>query len=680
MKYFNYKLIATLLILFVSQSSFAAGLLKAKNANYQDLQINTHDVHVIVQDGYVRTAVEQTFYNPNNTSLEALYTFPVPEGAAVGEFSYWINGQEVIAEIVEKEQAKQIYQQQKQAGQEVALVEQNKQQAFAIKVYPVPAQDEVKIRLVYLQQATIDTGLGRYVYPLEEGGVDQAAQDFWTRNESVKQRFSFTMDIRSSYPLDGIRLPAHANAVITEQDTHQWQVRLTNSEQALADEQNNEEKATTNDINNALKLDTDILVYWRHQRDLPGRVDLITYREPGKKQGTFKLTLTPGDDLALNQGQRDWIFVLDKSGSMAGKYESLLEGVRQALDKLPSEDRYRIITFNNQADDITSGYQTVSKENVQQSLNKLLSDGVNGGTNLYAGIKTALSSLDSDRASALILVSDGVANVGVVERKKFLNLLDKKDVRLYSFIMGNSANRALLEGMSNVSNGFYASISNADDLMGQVMLATSKMTHQAMRDIQFNIDGVKATDLSHNHLNTLYRGQQLTFFGHYYGEGSANIELTAKVNGKNVSYQTTIKFDKASTAHPELERLWAFSKIKQLQAEKNYLGEGNADSEQAIRDIALQYGLVTEYTSLIVVEDAVFEQFAIERSNKKRVEKERVAQQQKQKQAVQSNRVDKEKPMFNSPSPNLGGGTMNLLWLLLLVFAGGIKLLLRKGK
>ncbi|MCP5079536.1 MAG: hypothetical protein GY951_15970, partial [Psychromonas sp.] len=290
----------------------------------------------------------------------------------------------------------------------------------------------------------------------------------------------------------------------------------------------------------------------------------------------------------------------------------------------------------------------VTKTNIENSLNKLLLDGVDGGTNLYAGVKKALSKLDSDRASALILVSDGVANVGVVEKKQFLRLLDKKDVRLYSFIMGNSANRALLEGMSKVSNGFYASISNSDDLMGQVMLATSKMTHQAMRDIQFIIDGIKTTGLSHNNLNTIYRGQQLTFFGHYYGQGTANIELTAKVNGQKVSYKTEVEVDNESITHPELERLWAFSTIKQLQAKQDYLGDNNADTQQAIRDIALQYGLVTEYTSLLVVEEPVFEQLTIKRINQKRVEKERVAQQQKQQQPVKDNRSDKSKPMFNT--------------------------------
>ena len=90
-----------------------------------------------------------------------------------------------------------------------------------------------------------------------------------------------------------------------------------------------------------------------------------------------------------------------------------------------------------------------------------------------------------------MLVTDGVANVGVKEKKRFLTLLDKHDVRLFSFVMGNSANRPLLEGMTARSHGFYASISNSDDIMGQIQLATDKLGYQSLRDIDIDISGVK---------------------------------------------------------------------------------------------------------------------------------------------------------------------------------------------
>ena len=80
--------------------------------------------------------VEQVFANPHGTDLEAIYSFPVPEKAAVGEFTYWIDGLPVTGEVLEKQQAREIYQQEKQAGRETALTEQDSYRTFDIAVYP----------------------------------------------------------------------------------------------------------------------------------------------------------------------------------------------------------------------------------------------------------------------------------------------------------------------------------------------------------------------------------------------------------------------------------------------------------------------------------------------------------------------------------------------------------------
>src|SRR5690606_1259243 len=144
-----------------------------------------------------------------------------------------------------------------------------------------------------------------------------------------------------------------------------------------------------------------------HQQGLPGSVEMISYREPGKARGVFMATLTPGDDLARLQGGRDWVFVLDLSGSMQGKYHSMIEGVNRGLQKLQPDDRFRVIFFNDGAYEATNGYQAATQERVTHYLKKLEATSPNGGTNLYAGLKLGLDGLDSDRASALILVTDG---------------------------------------------------------------------------------------------------------------------------------------------------------------------------------------------------------------------------------------------------------------------------------
>ncbi|SFG86148.1 VIT and vWA domain-containing protein [Neptunomonas qingdaonensis] len=645
----------------VSLSAQAAGLMKPVNSVLPDLSIQQHHVNVLVEDGYVTTTVEQVFHNPSNSQLEAKYSFPVPERAAVGEFIYWINGQPVIGEVVAKQQAQQIYQQQKQAGNHVALTEKDGYRTFDSFIYPVEANADVRIKLVYIQAAHLDTNTGRYLYPLEDGGVDEQTNSFWSRNEIVQESFSFNMDIRSSYPLDGVRLPKHTNAIITQVSPQQWTVALSSS--AQVDEGSGKHQP-------AASLSEDILVYWRLEEGLPGSVDLVSYRHPDSPQGTFMLTLTPGDDLPSVQGNRDWTFVLDVSGSMEGKYSTLLEGVRQGLAKLPTEDRFRLITFNNEARDITGGYQSISTENVTRYIEQLQQNGTGGGTNLYAGLAKGLKHLDDDRSTAIVLVTDGVANVGTTEKKDFLKLVQENDVRLFTFIMGNSANRPMLKEMTELSNGFAANISNADDVIGQVMLATSKLNHASMRDIDVSIKGRRVSDLTPEQINTVYRGQQLVLFGHYFEAGPAEVVLSGKVGAQERVYRAQVELADVSKGNPELERFWAYSKIEALQKKMDYLG-ADADSEQAITDLAVEYGLVTDYTSLLVVEEEVFEQLAIQRTNKLRVNKEQQARQQRNKrEQVQDNRAGSNQPMFKQPRASTGSGAIDSSLLLLLLALG----------
>ncbi|NND55810.1 MAG: VWA domain-containing protein [Xanthomonadales bacterium] len=645
-----------------SPVSHAAGLLIPTDSGLQPLTIQEHHVTVVIEDGYAITRVEQVFGNPNDSKLEAIYSFPIPEKAAVGEFSYWIDGQPVTGEVLAKEQAREIHETEKQAGRETALAEQDSYRTFDIAVYPVlPAQD-VRIQLTYIQPAHVDSSVGRYVYPLEEGGVDEQRLAFWTYQEAVEERFSFNLTFRSSWPIDDFRLPQHPQALIQQLSEQEWTVSMA-SDAVMA-----EEGVVDGSAPAAVhRLDQDIVVYWRQAQGLPGSVDMVAYREQPAGRGTFMLTLTPGGDLAPITEGRDWVFVLDLSGSMEGKYRSLVEGVNKGLSSLNPEDRFRIILFNNRAREITSGFAPATPENVKRFIRELENTDPDNGTNLYAGLSLGMNSLDADRSSALVLVTDGVANVGFTEKKDFLELLKGQDARLFTFVMGNSANRPLLESMAKVSNGFAMNVSNSDDIAGKLLEATSRLTHEAMHDIDIRFAGVKVADLSPEHIGSLYRGQQLIVFGHYWGDGEARVIVDTRVSGEDRSYATTFNFPETAVLHPEIERLWAFAKIEDLQSRLDYFGEG-ADLEQAITDLAVENGLVTDYTSMIVLSEERFDDLGIKRLNKARVERELLARQERALQGVRDNRVDQNQPMYsnNRASHSNGGGAFGP-WMLLLL-------------
>ncbi len=655
--------LAAIGLLLWSGSGQTAGLMMPANSQIPALEIREHHVEVVIEDGYAITQIEQVFFNPNPTDLEAIYSFPIPVKAAVGEFTFWIDGKPVTGEVLEKEKARKIYQQEKQAGRETAITEQDGYKTFDISVSPVRANQDVKIRLSYVQAAHIDTLIGRYVYPLEEGGVDEEKLAFWNYNDAVKERFSFKLLFRSSYPIDQIRLPQHPQAVVNQLSDKEWTVSMVNESSTVMEEQASQ-PSIPSVVHN---LNQDIVVYWRHQQGLPGSVDLITYKPDGSQRGTFMMTVTPGDDLAAITEGRDWIFILDYSGSMKGKYQSLIDGVGQGLQKLDPNDRFRIILFNKQASELTTGYITASADNVSQYIKQMEASTPNGGTNLYAGLKKGLKSIEADRSSAIILVTDGVANVGITEKKEFIKLLDKKDVRLFTFVMGNSANRPLLEGMAKVSNGFAMSVSNSDDILGRLMEATSKLTHQAFHDVDVSFSGVKVKDVTPQKTGSLYRGEQLVVFGHYWGSGPATVDINGKVSGVKKTYTTAFDFPDKSELYPEIERLWAYASIEDLQNQIDYFGK-DADLQSALTDMAVEYSLVTDYTSMVVLREDEFINRGIDRRNAKRVAIEQKARQARQSQSVRNHRVDQQQPMYqNSAASHKGSGSFGVWMLILLI-------------
>ncbi|EGV17305.1 VIT and vWA domain-containing protein [Thiocapsa marina] len=655
----------TLAVLLLTTSvGQAAGLLTPSDGSLPALSIRDHQVDVLVQDGYAVTTVEQVFHNPHDRDLEATYSFPVPEHGTVAELTVWIDGKPVSGEVLAKERAEEVYQSERAAGRDAGIAVKDAYRTFDIRVAPVRAVQDTRVRFVYLQPIGIDHGIGRYVYPLEEGGVDEAKLAFWTASTEVQDRFRFDLRLRSGYPVEAVRMPNASNARIEKLDAQRWDLRLSNAvldavtEPADPGEPTAEnEPGTPGAATQPYRLDKDLVVYWRLAQDLPGSLDLVTYKPDPAGRGTFLLTLTPGDDLQpISQGT-DWVFVLDLSGSMQGKYGTLAEGIRQALGKLRPEDRFRIVTFNNSARELTRGYVPATAEGVLEWADRVAAEQPNGGTDLYSGLQLGLDRVDADRTSGIILVTDGVANVGETEQRSFLRLIEQKDVRLFTFIMGNSANRPLLEALTQASDGFARSVSNADDIVGEILAASSKLTHAALHGIRVEIDGVRTTDLTPSKPGSLYRGQQLMLLGHYWGDGEATLTLSGRLSGAETQYRGRFAFPARSTANPELERLWAYDRIREMEHEIETFGP-DADMEDAVRDLGVAYGLVTDRTSMVVLREEVFEQLGIERLNATRSDLERAAREQRTHQVPTSPRVDQTEPMFTgNRATHAGGGS-----------------------
>jgi Ca-activated chloride channel family protein len=650
------------LILTIFGQSQAAGLLKPKTGDDSLISIKSHNVSVVINNGFARTEVDQVFINSGENDLEAIYSFPLPKKASLSELSLWINGQEVVGEVLEKAKAKEIYEDQKAKGNQTAIAEKDEFKTFDISVNPVKAKDQTRVRLVYYQPLTIDLNVGRYVYPLQEGGVDEERISFWSVDSEVTESFTFDLILKSTQPIKDVRIPAHPQAILEKV-----------SPGDPGEGGNEYIYHAVLDYSEGGNLTDDIVFYYRLDDSVPARIELVPYKEAGGSTGTFMLTITPGASLAPISEGVDWTFVLDKSGSMnGGKIQTLVDGVSRVIGKMSPSDRFRVVAFNDSAQDMTNGFKNATAENVTQAINMVKNIQADRGTALHAGLELGLRSVDSERTSAIILVTDGVANVGPAHEDDFLKLVENRDVRLFTFVMGNSANQPLLENLAKASGGFAMDISHSDDVYGKVLQAKNKVLHEAMHDVGVKFSGGGISDLTPASHGSLYLGQQLVLFGKFNKPGPVTISMHAKISGTEHEWSCDTVLPAEDGDNPEIERLWALSTIDEIMDTVSRAGESEKLRKEIV-DLGTRYSLVTDYTSMIVLGEQEMENLGVQRNNSNRVTKERLAQQQRQQSPVKSYRVD------NSPdggafkgakSPGVGSGPVGPWFLAALIGCG----------
>jgi len=683
------KRLFAFILLLVTPALFAAGTLTPAAAGSAPMKIKEHLVDVVIDNGFARTTVTQTFLNPNDKDLEAVYSFPIPKSASLSEITIRNGDSTLEGEVIEAKEAKRVYREERDSGGDAGLGEcscskpkdEIEYDSFKFSIARVRAQSETTIRFVYYQPLKIESSVGRYVYPLQEGGTDEAAGAFWTRNTKVEQRFAVNVELRSGWPVDEVRTPgADGEAKVTKLAEGHYKVAI--------DRQGGD-------------LNRDFVFYYRLKDNVPGRVELLTYKPKAAEPGTFMLTLTPGADLApIGASQQplaagamtytesitvsstagaDYIFVLDNSGSMQTKLSTLARGVRQALKHFKTGDRFRIFAFSSSARELTHGFVNANEQSVaewSEAVDKLR---VEGGTDVYAGLKAGLDAVEADRASSVLLVTDGVTNKGIVDPPEFYKLLKKYDVRVFGFLMGNNANWPLMRLIAETSGGFYDAVSNDDDIIGAILLAKSKIVGEALHDATLTIDGVKTFDRTDDVIRKIYRGEQLVIFGRYDKGGPANLKLAAKLTGEDATYTTSFDFPDVTTDYPELDRLWALGRIENAIMKETAGVVPPDETESAIRELGLKYQLVTDYTSMVVLTDDLFAKHSIARNNRNRVAVERKAQGSRASRGPSNSRVDGGRPMFNGPAHSIkGGGAIDPFTALLAFVAALAALTLRK--
>jgi Ca-activated chloride channel family protein len=612
--------VAFTLLLLNPAESRAAGLLVADGGFGGALEIRDHDISVVINNGVAVTTVNQVFINTEDRIVEALYTFPVPRGASVAGFSMWINGREMVGEVVEKQRAREIYNSYKQQRRDPGLLEQVDYRTFEMRIFPIAARAEQRVQVVYYQELNVDHDWATYVYPL----ATQTRSDI---NARTTGRFSMHVDVKSAIPIAEMNSPSHA-------DDFAFATRNEGFREASLE-------ATGAD------LSRDVVLAFRCARPRTG-IDVIASKQ-GREDGYLGLTLSVGEELPQADAQMDYVFVLDVSGSMGddGKLDLSRRAVQAFVGSLGPDDRFEIIAFNVQPVLAFNALQHSTPDTQQRAQQFLNSREPRGGTVLAPAVTSAYK-YAADRPLNVIVLSDGLTQQN--ERAQLIQLIRQRPqrTRVFCIGVGNDVDRRLLEQLATDSGGLAAFVSREDSFERQAAAFRRKLMHPVASNVKIEFEGLDVYDIEPQQLGNLYHGMPVRLYARYKGSGAVTVKVSGDVDGQPLATSVAIDLPAQDSSNPEIERMWAWHRVDRLlkEADSNNARSGVLDQIIALGE---GYSIVTEYTSFIVLEnDAEYERWKIERRNALRIERDRGAQQ---KLAAQLDAMRQEATAALGPAP-----------------------------
>lgn len=551
--------------------------------------------------GYIATVnVTQQFHNPYDEKIEAVYVFPLPQNAAINEFVMTIGERRIRGIIREREEAEKIYLEARRQGYVASLLTQERPNIFTQKVANIEPSRQIDVNIKYFNTLAYVDGWYEFVFPMVVGprfnppgssdGVGSVARGRAGISDQKTEVQYLKPGERSGHDIS-LALDIDAGVMIEE---------LVCSSHVMTNSSPEPNKRTVR-LGSLDSIPNKDFVLRYKVAGKKVKSALVTHRD--KRGGFFTLMLYPPENLSnLKRSPMEMIFVLDCSGSMSGKpIAKAKQAITRALRKLQPDDTFQVIRFSNNASQLGPNPVPATPANVRRGLKYVESLQGSGGTMMIEGIKAALEFEHDPRRFRLVsFMTDGyIGNEAEIlaEVRKRLGAS-----RIFSFGVGSSPNRYLLDRMAKIGKGAVAYV-GPDDSVAEIMdRFYDRISHPALADVEIDWGGMEVTDVQPRRIPDLFVGWPVILTGRFNGQGSTTIRVTGRAGDGTQEMEMPVHPGDAADTHPGIPCVWARKKIESLSNQATY--NSNPHLPEEIRQVALEYGLMSSYTAFIAVDSS----------------------------------------------------------------------------
>jgi len=565
--------------------------IRSGDPSLDQLPLKSTSADVNIAGVIADVSVTQEYANEGKMPVEAVYIFPASTRAAVYSMKMTIGERTIVSKICEREKARRDYEEAKNNGQSASLLEEQGPNVFQMNVANIMPGDKVKVELRYTEILVSEEGVYRFVYPTVVGprysnkqGAEVTQPEHWVSNPYTHQgekpaySFGISCGITAGMPISDIKCRAH-KATISFESVTQVKLKLDPTETQGGNR--------------------DFILEYRLAGD---KVEsgLILY--PGEKGNFFLAMIQPPKRVKLADiPAREYIFIMDVSGSMEGYPLNISKSLmRDLIGKLRPEDRFNLLLFAGDSRLFSEKSVSATTENLKSAIAFIDRENGGGGTELLSALKKALSLKGTENfARSFIIATDGYVDV---EKEAFDLIRGSRDrANFFSFGIGTSVNRYLIEGMAHAGGGMPFVITEQSGSEAEAARFREYVQQPVLSHIKLSFPGFGVYDVEPLSVQDVFADRPVLVFGKYRGIPSGKVKVDGiAANGRYESILDVGNF-KPLTSNSALRYLWARERIRNLD---DFI-EGGDENKEQVTKLGLEYNLLTRHTSFLAIDSEV---------------------------------------------------------------------------
>ncbi|NJN73014.1 MAG: protein kinase [Limnothrix sp. RL_2_0] len=572
-----------------------AGLYALIDGEERNLTLKHTDVDAQVSGNIAQVEVVQTFANPYDRPLEAVYKFPLPDDAAVDDMEIKIGDETIRGVIKRKEEAQAIYDEAKDDGKTAALLEQERDNIFTQSLANILPGEEIEVTIRYSNSLKFEGENYEFIFPMVvapryEGSQVKASglmtsektlnPDYFPANRSG-QDITVNLEIDAGVPIQNLTSPTHA--IKTQALGGTTGISLANDDEIP---------------------NKDLIV--RYQ--VTGKETQSTMlAQADQRGGHFATYLIPAVDYQTDEiVPKDVVFLMDTSGSQRGAAIAQSKAMmRHFVEGLNPQDTFTIIDFSSTSNKLSSEPLKNTAENRKKALNYVSRISANGGTELMNGIYEVINFPEAEdgRLRTIVLLTDGLIGddrqiIGMVQEQL------KPGNRVFTFGVGDATNHFLINRLAEVGRGISEILPIEERPEAAVEEFFAEINNPVLTNIEVSwLGDGDAPEIYPEHMPDLFDQQPLVLHGKKGDRRNGQLKVTGTMaGGKSYEKIFAVNFDQVQ-GNGAIAQLWGRAKIKEYMNEM-YWSE-TTEGRNTVTNTALDYRLVSDYTSFVAVSDEV---------------------------------------------------------------------------